>query len=379
MRIAIVGCGFVADFYLKTLPLHPALELVGVMDRDADRAARFAAYYSVPTYRTMDDLLADPRVQMVVNLTNPRSHYEVSKACLEAGKHVYTEKPMAMSFSNAQALELLAAQRGLYIASAPSRHLGETAQTLWKALREKAIGTVRLAYAELDDGLVHRMPYKTWVSQSGAPWPYKDEFEIGCILEHAGYLVSWLLMFFGPAQPVTAFSSCLIPDKATDVPVTVEAPDFSVACIKFASGPVARLTCSIIAPADHSLRIFGDDGVLSTDDCWLARSPVYIKRRLRIGGKTFMAPWKKRLPLVRMPNAQTRHHGLKKVDFCLGVAELAAAIEEQRPCRLSSSFCVHVNEIVLAIHNALETGSPYKITSSFEPIDPMPWATGWVQ
>lgn len=374
MRFAIVGCRFVADYYLKTLPLHPELELVGVMDRDADRAARFAAYYSIPTYCSLDELLAGRRVQMVVNLTNPRSHYAVSKACLEAGKHVYTEKPMAMSFSEAKTLELLAEQRGLHIASAPSRHLGETAQTIWKALRENAIGTVRLVYAELDDGLIHRSSYKAWVSASGTPWPYKDEFEVGCTLEHAGYLVSWLVTFFGPAQAVTAFSSCLVPDKETDVPLAVESPDFSVACIKFASGPVARLTCSIIAPANHSLSIFGDEGILSTDDCWTARSPVYIKRRMRLGGKTCMAPWKNRLPLVRMPSSQTRIHGLKKVDFCLGVVELAAAIEEQRPCRLSASYCIHVNEIVLAIHNAFETGSPHKITSSFEPIEPMPWA-----
>jgi predicted dehydrogenase len=81
MRFAIVGCRFVADYYLKTLPLHPELELVGVMDRDADRAARFAAYYSIPTYCSLDELLAGRRVQMVVNLTNPRSHYAVSKAC----------------------------------------------------------------------------------------------------------------------------------------------------------------------------------------------------------------------------------------------------------------------------------------------------------
>lgn len=373
MRIAIVGCGFVADYYMKTLPGHPELELVGVMDRDQDRASRFSAYHSVPTYPTLDELLQDSNVELVVNLTNPSSHFAVSKACLEAGKHVYSEKPLAMELSQAEELVDLAEKRGLYISSAPCNLLGETAQTIWKALREKAIGRVRLVYAEMDDGLVHKMPYKKWSSESGIPWPYKDEFEVGCTLEHAGYYVTWLAAFFGPAQTVTAFSSCLIPDKETDVPLAMEAPDFSVACIQFASGVVARLTCGIVAPHDHTLEIIGDEGILCTKDCWYYRSPVYIKRRIRIRRKMFISPWKRKYPLVGKAT-RYRYRGSQQMDFCRGVAELAAAVREKRPCRLSSRFSLHVNEIVLAIHNALDTGSPYKISSSFAPMAPMPWA-----
>ncbi|XQQ06797.1 MAG: Gfo/Idh/MocA family protein [Leptolyngbya sp. IPPAS B-1204] len=296
MQIAIVGCGFVADYYLKTLANYPDLQVAGVMDRVEERATRFSAYHAVPMYRSLAELLADPNVSIVLNLTNPGSHYEISKAALEAGKHVYSEKPLAMTMPEAEELVALAEQRGLLISSAPCSLLGESAQTLWKALREKQIGTVRLVYAEMDDGLVHRMPYQKWVSESGIPWPYKDEFEVGCTLEHAGYYVTWLTAFFGPAETVTAFSSCLIPDKQTDVPLDHNAPDFSVACIKFASGVVARLTCSIVAPHDHQLRIIGDDGVMGIEDCWYYGSPVYIKRMIRIRRKTFMSPWKQRYP-----------------------------------------------------------------------------------
>ena len=253
MRIAFVGCGYVADFYMNTLTNHRNLQLAGVMDRDADRASRFGARYSVGVYRTFEDLLEDPSIDIVVNLTNPRSHYSISKASLEAGKHVYSEKPLSVVFSEAQELVELAERKGLYLAGAPCSVLGECAQTIWKALREDKIGRVRLVYAELDDGLIHRMPYQDWLSESGSPWPYKDEFEVGCTLEHAGYYVTWLTAFFGPAMTVTTASSCLIPDKQTDVPLEVSAPDFSVATIQFDSGIVARLTCSIIAPNDHSL------------------------------------------------------------------------------------------------------------------------------
>ena len=213
MNIAIVGCGFVADYYLKTLHLHPSLKLVGVMDKELERAENLSQRYGVKVFHTLDELLRDDAIEIVLNLTNPRSHYAVSKACLEANKHVYSEKPLATKISEAKELVAVAESKGLHISSAPCNVLGESAQTLWKALREETIGKVRLVYAEMDDGLVHKMPYKLWVSESGIPWPYKDEFEIGCTLEHAGYYITWLTTFFGPATSVTAFSSCLVSDK----------------------------------------------------------------------------------------------------------------------------------------------------------------------
>src|SRR5262245_41709704 len=120
---AIVGCGNVASFYCNTISHHPILKFAGVMDQDDRRAAAYSAYYSVAKYEAIEDVLNDRRVELVLNLTNPRSHYSVSRACLEAGKNVYSEKPLSMSFSEAQELVKLAEQKGLYIASAPSRVL----------------------------------------------------------------------------------------------------------------------------------------------------------------------------------------------------------------------------------------------------------------
>ena len=93
-----------------------------------------------------------------MNLTNPASHFEVSRACLEAGKHVYSEKPLATNMDDARALCALAESKGLMLASAPCSVLGEAAQTLWLALRRNEIGKVRLVYAELDDDFVPRRP-----------------------------------------------------------------------------------------------------------------------------------------------------------------------------------------------------------------------------
>jgi predicted dehydrogenase len=380
MRIAIVGCGYVADFYGKTLPNHPELELVGVTDRIASRAERFAAAHRVRVFGSVRELVEAGDVDIVVNLTNPSSHYDVSKAALLAGKHVYSEKPLAMALDQAEELVELARQKGLELGGAPCSILGETAQTVWRALREERIGKVRLVYAELDDGPIHLMDYKTWKSDSGIPWPYKDEFEVGCTLEHAGYYVTWLVAFFGPARTVSSFSALTIPDKG--VKVEHDTQDFSVACIEFANGVVARLTCSIFATHDHELRIFGDKGIVSVEDCWDYGSPVYLQKRTKLGMKAEKYPRAAKLvgmgprpiPLARKPRFAFKSKGANRMDFARGVAEMASAIQERRPSRMSAAFALHVNEIVLAIQSPREMGSPRTIASTCGPIDPAVWA-----
>ena len=374
INIAIVGCGFVADYYLITLKSYPQLKIAGVYDQDEVRTKSFATYHSVQAYSSLSELLSDERVQLVIDLTNPKSHFKINLACLKANKHVYSEKPLAMKLEDAEHLVELAEQKGLYLSSAPCNLLGETAQTIWRALREETVGKVYLVYGEMDDGLIHKMPYQDWKSQSGIPWPYKDEFEVGCTLEHAGYYLSWFPAFFGRAESVTGFSSTLIEDKKTEMPLDINAADFSVACIKFASGVVVRLTCSIIAPHDHSLKIFGDKGILSIQDAWFYNSPVHIRRMFNIRRKMIVSPIKQKYPLVGHKTKKFNYQGAFQMDFARGIAEMAEAIKENRPCRISARYSLHVNELVLAIHHARETNSTYQVKSTFEPIEPMPWA-----
>lgn len=372
--VAIVGCGYVADFYARTLAAQARLQLVGVTDRDEDRAVRFARHHRLHAYASLGELLDDPRVSIVLNLTNPASHFEVSRSALRAGRHVYSEKPLALDMPRALELVDLARDRERLIVSAPCSVLGETAQTLWKALREQRVGRVRLVYAELDDGMVHRMPFRRWISESGAPWPYSDEFRVGCTLEHAAYYLTWLTAFFGPAESVAAYAACLVPDKLPELRPEEVAPDFSIAAIRFASGVVARLTCSVVASHDHSLRIFGDEGVLSSRDCWYYDSPVRLQRRWTIRRRTLLSPIQSSVRLVRRPPRRLLTRAAAQMDLARGVAELAESVAERRPCRLSMEYGLHNTELVLAIHNAATTPMPYRPTTSFSPMEPMPWA-----
>lgn len=374
MRVAIVGCGFVADLYMQTLRLHADLELVGAWDHDPVRLGLFCRHYRVPSYPGMEALLEDRRVDAVLNLTNPASHFAVSWACLDAGKHVYSEKPLAMALADAHALVELAARKGLHLSGAPSRLLGRPAQTAWRLLREGAIGQPHLAYAEMDDGLLHRMSVRRWRGASGAPWPYRDELRVGNTLEHAGYALTWLAAFFGPARSVTAFGARAVREKGLDVPLIDQAADVSFAGIEFESGMVARLTCSIVAPHDHGLRVFGEDGILSVDDVWKPRAQVRVRRRLAVLGRTVESPLARRQRLLGDAEAIALSKGRRKVDFCLGPVEMARAVREGRRGRLAAEFCLHITELALAITGAMDGPARVRIESRFAPLDPMPWA-----
>ncbi len=373
MNIAFLGCGYVANMYRLTLPLEPELRLVGVMDREAGRARGMSELTGARVYGSLEEMLGDAAVDTVVNLTNPREHFETTRRCLEAGKHVYTEKPIAMCFEEAQRLVGLAEQKELVLSSAPCTLLNEAAQTLWKAVRERPVGEIRLVYAEMEDGMVHRMPVRKWINEAGTPWPYIDEFETGCTVEHAGYVLTWLAAMFGPAESVSAFSACLVEDKAPGEKLAT-APDFSVAVIRFRSGVVARMTNGIYAPVDHRLRLFGDDGVMTLQDPRDDRSALRVQRYAVVRRARKLLPWGRRYPLVGGRRAQVKYRGSQRRNFCTGLADMAAAIRDRRPCRLSGRFCLHVNEVTLAVQRAMAGSGAYQVQTDFDPVEPMPWA-----
>ncbi len=374
--IVLIGCGFVADSYRQCLAQHNNLRLVGVYDRDPERLAAFAGYWGDRAFRTLDEALAAPDAEIVVNLTSVESHFEVTEAALEAGKHVYTEKPLALTSAEAFALRDLGKAAGRRIAAAPCNLLGESAQTAWRALRDGRIGRPRLAYAEIDDGMVHKAPYKGWVSRSGRQWPARDEFAVGCTFEHAGYAFTLLAAMFGPARRVTALARVLMPNKATEPPLEGPAPDFSVGLIEFDDGVVARVTNSIVAPYDHRFRVVGEDGALEIGELWDYASPVLVRRpatsRLarfaerRLGGllTAKLSPVRRR----KQPR------GAPPMDFMRGVAELAEAIAHERPSRLDGDFAAHVTEVTERLQHPERFPDGGAVRSAFAPISPMAWA-----
>lgn len=365
-RVALVGGGFVADLYMRSFALHPEVSVVGLYDRDPQRADAFCAHWRIARFKEFDTLI-DARPDLVLNLTNPSSHAEVTRACLQAGLHVFSEKPLVLSFADAQDLVVMAHDAGLELGTAPSSVLGEAAQTVGKALREGVAGTPRLIYAELDDGFIPQAPLEAWTSESGAPWPYEDEFHTGCTLEHAGYYLSWLIAFLGPVARVVTATAETLPDKR-GVPGC--APDFSVATLTFASGPVARLTCSITAPHDHRLRIVGDDGVLEMEKAWDNAARLRYRRRLRIRRRLLEHPIGQRIKLTGPTHPKLPRKGAAAMNFALGPVEMLEAIRAGRPSRLSGAYALHLTEVTLAC----QAEGVHKMTTTCEVMEPMPWA-----
>lgn len=371
-QIAIIGCGFVADLYMASLAVHPDIRVLGVHDRNPDRARRFANHWNLTVFDSLQMALdALPAGGIVVNLTNPSAHFEINHACLAAGHHVYSEKPLALGLQDAQSLVALAEDKGLMLASAPCSVLGEAAQMLAAGVRDGVAGRPRLVYAELDDGWIPQAPYKQWQSESGTPWPYEDEFRVGCTLEHAGYYLTWLIAMFGTVRTVVAASSEVIDEKEGGPYGT---PDVSVATLFFECGVVARLTCSIVAPHDHQIRIFGDKGVLSVRQAWANGAAVSFRKRIRIRRRLIESPVARRLKPGGKTHPKVGRRGAASMNFALGLADMFDAAENNRAPRLSGALALHLTEVTLAIQNAGEDTGAQRMTTRCAPMEPMPWA-----
>jgi predicted dehydrogenase len=372
--IAFLGCGYVADLYQQTFVNHAdTLSLCGVWDQDPERLEKFAGFYNLERYHSFEEILDDPQVEIVVNLTNPHAHFETSKRILHSGKHVYSEKPLAMEIDQARELVRLANEQGLQIVSAPSSVLGPAALRLWQAVRDKELGTPRLVYAEIDEGMIHRLGHERWLSKSGALWPARDEFATGCTVEHAGYMLTWLVAMFGAVTEVVSMSHLCLPDKGEDTPETYKTADFSCALLRFEAGVVARLTNSIIAPHDHRLRIFCDEGELCAQEVWdfhtaVEAYPLALRKFQKRVEKYLGRRWKRRLSVTKKKTTVFASGG-HPMDFMRGVNDMACALRDARSARLGGEFSLHITEVTLAIQFPEIYGTPYVPQSSPSPIE----------
>ncbi len=363
-KLAIVGTGYVADLYMASLACYPDLRIVGVWDIDPARLSAFAGHWGVMPAKGVDELLA--LADIVLNLTSPHAHGAINRAAIDAGRHVWCEKPLALSAGEARALVSLAAAKDVHLASAPCSLLGEAAQTLWRAVREGKAGTPRLVYAELDDDFLPAAPTAKWRSASGAPWPMTDEVRTGCTLEHAGYYLGWLMAMFGPVRKLVAGSARVLTAGQTG---EHETPDYASATLFF-DAMIARVTCSIVARHDHRLRLFCDEGVLEVNEAWANDAPVRLRRRHVIRRKLINSPFASRIRLHGLTHPKVGRRGAASMNFALGVAEMTEAITAGRAPRLAGDFALHLTEVSLAI----QAGGEHRIESTFDPIAPMDWA-----
>jgi predicted dehydrogenase len=355
LGIGIVGTGNIAGGYARDALTHPEIRLVAATDLDRNRATAFAKEHNCRAHATLDELLADDAVDIVVNLTVHHAHYEVTKRALEAGRHVYSEKPLALTASEARELVELAAGRGLRLGCSPSTFLGEAQQTAAALIRSGRLGPVRAVYAEVNWGRI-----ETW---HPAPAPF---FDVGVMVDVGVYPLTLVTTMLGPARSVRAWGWELMPDRHTidGTPFRIGSPDLIVTAVELEGGPVLRLTTSFYVgrPAKQigSLEFHGDDASLALGSFQDFDATVEVGAY----GESYEP-----VALVRP--------GYRGTAWARGVAEMASSIAEGRPHRASAEQAAHVVDILEAAANSMaDGGRAIEISSTFEPPPLLPWANG---
>jgi predicted dehydrogenase len=356
MKLVIVGCGNIATAYTKSIKAKKNLELVGFSDLDPARAQTFATEHGGIAYPSLEAALADPDVDTIVNLTIFDAHYSVIKQSLEAGKHVYSEKPLALKYAEARELVQIAASRGLRLAGAPITFLGEAQQTASKFIRDGHLGQVRLVYAEVN-----------WSRIEGWHPNPKPFYEVGPFLDVGVYPLAWLTSLFGPAQRVVAYAKTLYPNRVTKdgTPFTITAFDYYVANLEFDDGITVRLTVNFYVHQNNkqgaNIEFHGDRGSLSATSFagWFMPDS-----RLEFAefGKDY----------TEVPLAKTASN---EVDWARGLEDLSNALTENRVSRVTGEHAAHVVEILEAVNRSAKDNTPVALTSSFEKPALMDWVS----
>ena len=353
MNVAIVGCGNIAEHYANRIAAADALTLVGVTDPVAERAEALARSFAVARFGSLDELLADDDVGIVVNLTIPSAHASVTAAALEAGKHVHTEKPVALRYEEARDLVELAHRSGRRLSCSPATLLGEAQQTAWKLVRDGDLGQVRVVYAEANWGRI----------ESWHPTP-QALYAVGPLVDVGVYPLTILTAMFGPVRRVVAYGATLEPDRTTlaGEPFRLSAPDFIVSLLELDDGVVARLTTTfwVRHGRQRGIEFHGADGrSLHLASFQEFDSALSLSSD---AGDTYVP-----VPLVREPFPGT--------DWARPIVDLAEAVAEGRPHRASAEQAAHVVEVVEAIARAQAENGAVNVRSEFEAPRPLEWAT----
>jgi predicted dehydrogenase len=348
--LGIVGAGNIAGQYARDLNTYPEIELSGVADIDTARARDLAAKSDTRAYASVDEIVGDPAIQVVVNLTTHTAHKAVITQALEAGKHVYSEKPLALSYDDARGLVELAQAKGLRLGCSPCTWMGEAQQTAWKRIRAGDLGTVRVVFAEMNWGRI-----ESWHPSPGA------FYDVGPLWDIGVYPLTLLTTFYGPARRVQASGKVLHPDRVSNagVPFHISTPEFVTGTVELENGALVRLTVDFyvsMKTKQKGVEFHGDEGSL-----WLG-SPQWFNAEVEYA--TFNEPYAP-VPYLREPYEGT--------EWGRGVRDMVNALREDRPHRATGEQAAHVVEILEATARSMREGRAVEVASSFTPPEPLEW------
>jgi predicted dehydrogenase len=346
VKIGLIGVGNISPAYIKGTRAFDILDLVAVSDIDVERAKARAKEFDIPKAYTVDELLADPEVEIVVNLTVPQSHAEVNGKIINAGKSAYAEKPFGLSRAEGKPVLDAAAAKKLLVGCAPDTFLGGGIQTCRKLIDEGAIGVPVAAVAYMvGHGPESWHPNPTfYYARGGGPM-----FDMG------PYYLTALINLLGPVKRVTASARASFPERTATskdlygLKIPVEIPTHVAGVMDFESGAIGNLIMSFDVWS-HTLpriEIYGSEGSLSVPDPNTFGGPVKIR-------KSSDKDWQD----------VTLTHGYTDNMRGIGVADMAYALRSGRANRASGALAYHVLDLMQSFHDASESGKHINIEST---------------
>ena len=363
MNIGILGCGVISRVYARDMKrLFPGeLNIRSAADVDVNRARALAEEFEIPNACTVEELLADPEIELVVNLTPPKFHTALNRQILEAGKHLFSEKPFALTLEDAKETLALAEAKGLCVGSAPDSFMGSAHRTVQKLLKDGWIGkplyvTANMMYSMVE--LWHPSP-EAFYQEGGGP-----------IYDMGGYYISTLVNLFGPVTRIQAVSATGYPARTIyngprmGETVPVEIPTFYAAILEMGSVIVTmNFSFDIWKSSLPLFEVYGTEGTLVVPDPnHHGGSPQVYRKEQRLAA-CFGGEDTGKGEALTIPEC-TQNVG--EYVRGLGVADLARAIREGRRCAANGELALHTVDVMTGIMKAAKSGQAYVPVTSYE-------------
>ena len=360
-KVGLIGCGHISETYFRAEKYFNNIKIVKCADINHRNALKCAKTYKIKAL-SVRELLKDQEVEIILNLTIPKAHYQIAKQSLLNGKHVYSEKPMAINFKDGKDLLKIAKKRKLYIGNAPDTFLGGGIQKSKELVDKKIIGKIKLGNA------IFAFPGVQSYHPNPEPWFAKKEG--GPVIDMGPYYLTALVNLLGPAKKVTGSIVNGVKRRTIGIgpkknkTFKVECPTTYLSTIIFENGTVIRLTLSfdVIAHQRNHIELYGDKGSMIVPDPNMFGGSVYVCKKL---GK----PWKEyktnKMPLgrinIRSQSSRANESPTNANYRGAGLSEMAYAIENKKINKCNGELSLHVLDIIQSTMKASITGIPQKI------------------
>lgn len=354
VRVGVVGCGFISRIYFENSKRFNVFEITACADLDINRAKEKAMQYGILKAYSTEELIADPDIDLVLNLTIPSVHAEVAINALKSGKHVYGEKPLAVTREEAQQIMRIAEEKGLHVGNAPDTFLGGGLQTARKLIDDGWIGTPVSAVAfMMNHGHEHWHPDPGFYYQKGG----------GPMFDMGPYYITALISLMGPVKRVTGSTNITFNERIISSEpkngekIQVHTPTQFNGVMDFENGAVA----SIITSFDtwyhqlNNIEIYGTEGSIVVPDPNTFEGPIHIRRQGQ-------EEWSQ-IPLT---------HGFANNSRGIGLADMAHSILNNKTPRANGALAYHVLDIMHGFHEASDTSRHYETHSKCEQPKPLP-------